>query len=179
MAHIGVAVRTQQFIADALTIEEEVLALLSGRRHWGNNHILTPSIIPPLLDRQHSVRASSSECFARLLICALECCPTCISGRLLDAHVALTSAIERENELCALQLLRLISLPSLPSEHIAYITLSLDKCCFGSYFRWNPPADFSSAPTDRHELSTRITEEDDGLLWALLHEAAHGSSPFC
>lgn len=52
-------------------------------------------------------------------------------------------------------------LPSIPSENIVYITLSLHKC--SEFFWWNPAADFSSAPLDRHELSARVADEDDRL----------------
>lgn len=136
-------------------------------------------MLPLMWDVQPSVRECSSECFAWLLSCASECCETCISDRFLAAHLALSLAIDGERELCPLvsklcalqQILRLISLPFLPSNHIAYITASLDTC-LEFYFRWNPPADYSSAPSDRHELSARATEEDDGLLQALLHEAS-------
>ncbi|KAH9365655.1 hypothetical protein HPB48_018255 [Haemaphysalis longicornis] len=249
VVRIGLTVGKPQFIADAPTIGQAVLTLLSDRWHWGNDRILGRAmsvalslsraldddcgafvlqvlplafqifsrgdnglvrfrantcaliewyalyaregfasyvdeavcrVLPLLLDPYPSVRAAASECFARLLACIPTCGATRSTDRWVHASAALTSAIEKENDLsavlsqlCALeQLFGLIWIPLVPAHQIEAATAALDKC-FELYFRWNRPAGSSSASLDGPQLSARQRRQrEDGMHQALLQETA-------
>lgn len=137
-------------------------------------------VLPLLSYPHHSVRASAAECFARLMACTPTCGATCATDRWVNASAALTSAIEKENELsaivsqlCALeQLFGLIWVPLVPAYQIEAATTALDKC-FEFYFRWKRPVCFGCVPPDRHGLSARQRRQrDDGMHQALLQETA-------
>lgn len=144
---------------------------------YGNEAI--ERVLPLLAAPGCTVRAAAAECLPQLL--ANAAVQTTEEGvqTWVQIHMALTAAIERENELnallsdvCGLEaLLGLVSLQRLPADQIDAATLALDKC-FKFYFRWRSDEDIESVGAESYESGGEGQDRRDYLNKVLLHVVA-------
>lgn len=136
-------------------------------------------VLPLLSAPGCTVRAAAAECLPQLV--ANEAAQTTDEGvkAWVQIHMALTAAIERENELnallsdiCGLEaLLGLVGLQRLPADQIDATTLAIDKC-FKFYFRWRSDEDIERVNGKRYESGGEGPDRRDYLNKILLHEVA-------
>lgn len=134
-------------------------------------------VVPLLTVPGCVARAAAAECLPQLLTSAVV--QTTEEGvkAWMHIHMALTAAIERENELnallsdiCGLEaLLGLVSLQRLSVDQIDATTLALDKC-FKFYFRWRSDEDIDHVGEERYEFGGEGPDRRDYLNKILLHE---------